>query len=735
MKQESERYASLLGSCFIALKNITLYPPGHSQLNQCVAQAYGAIEKELEKQTPLSFGVAKEVLIYGDEPISSGGQSLTNFAKRLSSHDIATFTFHKGLDKESLVLFFQLLAKTPEEAAGEDGIAQELIKLGGKNIDLLGIDYNLFQLSHKNGLKPEDWAGIKQQQQDIWIEFTKLLLQDCLASDGEGGAEGASSHESAVGDPVTLARFINENNLNVDSSLEHFGEMLDGILGSVVADNSPSSGASGPMSVEDFSMVGSLLTELSPSLRKQFLSRTLDKCQENLNTNTPSKLLSSLSEELVSDMLEIVKEADREISPSLLLLIEGLSFGQAATITDKHQELSAQNIDVLLAKEKYAEYVEQDYAELLQVLGQNQQTIEPPVGFVLADHEPSFEKVFLVERMARLLLVLMGETVVEEEYSMYGEKLIEIAFELPSLGDYSLDNTLIETLTLHSETHQSHTIRRVAKDYLTKIAGREYVETLATLISTAEGKEKEKALQALMARGRPAVAELLDLYCEETSVAYKGELEAFFTSYRVDTLAEIIRRIKGGKTKRILILLALTKMLGLGSSAAVMFRPLLYHQDEAVRLETFSLLLPVEDSEANEVLAGMLASSDEHVMASGMALAWKCKTKVLVPDLLALLSYRCLRKKDIDRNNRIILALSGIADPLAIPSLEKLAGSKMLLHSAEVAKMKRGLFLSLSAYQPESVVSLCRGGVKSKEPEIRKSCRAILSRVKKGQKV
>ena len=732
MKQEPEQYASLLGSCFIALKNIALYPPGHNQLSQCVEQAHKAIEKELEQQSPLRFGVAKDVLIYGEEPIRSGGQSLTNFAKRLSLHDIASFTFHKGLEKESLVLFLQLLTKTPEAAAGENGIAEELRRLGGTNIDVLGIDYNLFQLSKKNDLKPEDLAGIKQQQKNIWIEFTKRLLQDNMAQNG--GAEADEDTPESASDPVKLARFINENNLYVDASLEHFGEMLDGILGSATVGNNLFSGTAGPMSVEDFSMVGSLLTELSPALRKQFLSTTLDKCQENISTNTPRRLLSSLSQNLVSDMLQIVKEADREISPSLLLLIEGLSFGQAAKVADKKQELSGRDIDILTAKEKYAEYVEPEYAELLQALGQNQRQIKPPAEFVLTDHEPAFEKVYLVERMARLLLRLMGETVTEEEYAMYGEKLVEIAFELPSLGDFSLANTLSNILSVHAETHESEGIRAVAKDCLSKIEGREYVETIATLISTSEGIEKEKALQALMGRGRQAVAELLDVYCEEERVPLQREIEAFFSAHRVDTLAEIVRRIQGEKGKTILLLLALAKKLGLGSSAAVMFRPLLYHQNESVRLETFSLLLAVEDSEANEVLAGMLGSSDEHVMATAMTLAWKCKTKALLPDLLELLSYRCLRKRDIDRNNRIILALSGIADPLALPALEKLAGSKMLFHSTEAAKMKLGLYRSLSAYPLHSVVPLCKRGLKSREQAIKKSCRAILSRVPKGQK-
>ncbi len=62
--QASEQYTPLFASCYIALKNIALYPPGHQQLIRCLEQAHKVISAELNKRSPLTFGIAKDVFVF-----------------------------------------------------------------------------------------------------------------------------------------------------------------------------------------------------------------------------------------------------------------------------------------------------------------------------------------------------------------------------------------------------------------------------------------------------------------------------------------------------------------------------------------------------------------------------------------------------------------------------------------------------------------------------------------------
>ena len=665
---------------------------------------------------------------------------MVEFAETLSNHGIASLTFHKEVSKKSLISFFQLLALPPEEAAGEHGIQQELANQGSSHIDIVTVDYNLFQLSEKDG---QTVAGATKSRghrnaNATWIRFTNRLIRGGFEDSDESDLGSNNEGQSAAGgDPVRLANFINENKLNIAANLNSYGAMLDGMLASTISQHhdapaeSQETAEPSCISGAESSMVVTMLDELNPALRRQFLATTLDKCQKNIKNN-PSRLLSQLSSKLIYEMEDIANEAGREISPALLSLIQGLSTDPGIQSLDDVVPSSPHEIKTLMAREQYEDYVDPDYDALLQLLGKNKKPIEPPVGFVLEEEENTFTDPYLASQTSQLMLALMENTESEEEYSRYGQKLIEVALDLPSLGNFSQVETISDTLVRHASNHPSLSIQELAKDCLHRIEGREYVESIAALLPEASSRDKIIAVQALIDRGPQAVSELLDFYCDEKERSLKKKLERFFHSHRVETLVEIIHRVPRAKPITVLLLLDLAKQVGVGG-AAPLLHPLLSRHDDSIRMTTLELLLPLQDREAVQYLRDMLQSSDESAVLQALTLAWKHKTAPLLADIIALLNYHCLKKKTIQRNSRIILALSGLGDASALPALEKLATSTLLFHANEIKKMKEALFLSLTSYPLNSVLPLCKKGLSSKQQEIREICSSILARAEKGR--
>lgn len=739
----NDRYIPLLSSCFISLKNIRLYPLDHQQVTHSIDQAYKALLKVLKDQDPLVFGVAKDVLIFNEMQIGPGIQALTGFARALSRHGIVSLVFHSGVVKKSLICFFQLLCESSEIAAGEEGIQQEFIHRGGSHIELQTIDYHLFQLSDQGGKNVTGVTVRKGRRGNMWLAFTRRLLRGGFnnrksSNESEGGT-GANQSDAAV-DPVQLAHFINENKLAVDSNLQNYGVMLDGILSSVVEGSGNKivdsvygqrSVDSAPLNAEEISMVVTMLDELNPALRRQFLATTLDKCQENQDAKSNAKLLSGLSSKLVLEMLDVVNEAGREISPALLSLIQGFSSGKSQGDTSPVSAPTPREVKTLMARETYENFVVPEYNELLLALGQSQKQVNPPIGFSLKEQEKTMEETYLIDQVARLVLILMDETDIDEEYARYGQKLIDIALELPSVGNFTLIEVICRMLSRHAETHPSPVIRELAEDCLNRIEGSEYLESIAALLPEASGQDKVLVVQALIARGSKAVSELLDFYCEEKEEYLKTKVNAYFQKYRVETLAEIVRRISGENRERTMLLLAIVKDLGVGG-AAPLLRPVLTHHDESVRMSALNILLSQQDQEAVQYLRDMLHSSED-TAAVAMALAVRYKIAALVPDLVELFHYRCLGAASIEQNSKIIMILGSIADPAALPALEKLADSNWIFFHKQVEQMKRALFLSLSNYPANSVVTLCKKGLKSDQQEIREICRKILSRAVEGK--
>ncbi len=450
-------------------------------------------------------------------------------------------------------------------------------------------------------------------------------------------------------DPVQLARFINENGLAIDANLRNYRVMLDGILSPVddwsgKKDVNPvgrRSVDSGSLDAEEISMVVSMLDELNPALRKQFLATTLDKCQGNQDKKSNAKLLSAFSSTLVLEMLDVANDAGREISPGLLALIQGFSGSELTGDSASASSPASREVRTLMAREQCENYVVPEYGALLQALGQSQTHLEPPIGFSLKEQEKSMDEHYLVNQVTCLILALMEETEDEEEYARYGQKLIDMALELPAVGNFALIEPISSMLSRHVENHSSPVMQGGAGDCLGRIEGREYLESIATLLPEASGKDKDLAVQALIARGAKAVSELLDFYCEEKGEQIKRKVDEYFWNYRVEALAEILRRLSGEKRDKVLLFLAIVKDLGVGG-AAPLLRPVMTHHDESVRMSALKILLSVQDQDAVQYLRDMLHSSDETVDAVAMALAAEYKTAALVPDLVELFNYRCL---------------------------------------------------------------------------------------------
>lgn len=735
----NDRYIPLLSSCFIALKNILLYPPDHQQVQHSVTQAYSLLVKELKTQDPLVFGVAKDVLILDEIKIGPGIMALGNFARALSKHGIVSLTFHKGISKESLICFFQLLCDTTDATAGENGIQQELISRGGKHIDLVTVDYHLFQLSEQGGGNTTGITVRKGQRGNIWLTFTRCLLRGGFKGSENGNERHDDNTESNDAlDPVQLAHFINKNKLTVTANLRDYGVMLDGILnsagerggkGASTLAGEKQSTDSQSLNAKDISMVVTMLDELNPTLRKQFLATTLDKFQGNQDKNNTTQLMSGLSSTLVLEMLDVANEAGRKISPALLSLIQGFS---SSNRTGEFSSTSApvrREIKTLMTSEKYDNYVIPEYDEMLQTLGQSQKQIEPPAGFSLEEHERTMDSKYLLNQITHLILVLIEKTDNHEDYARYGQKLIDIALELPAVGNFTLIDTISSTLSGHSENHPSPIIQELARDCLHRIEGNEYLESIAVLLPEASGQNRILVIQALIARGAKAIPELLDLYCEEKEEHIKAKVAKFFLKYRVASLAEVMRRISGESRDKTLLLLDIIKDLEVGG-AAPLLRPILTHHDNTIRMSVLNILLSQQDNDAIQYLRDMLHSSDDTITALALALAAKYKTTALLPDLIESFNYRCLKRVLIEKNTRIILVLGSIADPAAIPSLERLIDSKWFFFPKQIEQMKKALFLSLSSYPVDSVIPLCKKGMKSDQKGIRKICKNILSRAK-----
>jgi HEAT repeat protein len=150
-------------------------------------------------------------------------------------------------------------------------------------------------------------------------------------------------------------------------------------------------------------------------------------------------------------------------------------------------------------------------------------------------------------------------------------------------------------------------------------------------------------------------------------------------------------------------------------------KPLLEHPDLEVRRQVLEGLVCLKEPWAIVHLRQWLKASPQEATAA-IDIAGGHEIMDLVPDLCAQLVRAYFRKRTVQRNIDIIVALGKIGDPYALPILGKVVHSIWPLYPRLRREMKQAVYQSLKGYPHQSCRPLVGFGLKSKNAQIRRIC-------------
>ena len=189
-----------------------------------------------------------------------------------------------------------------------------------------------------------------------------------------------------------MAKLINENPDKTKTILQRYEDTInnyltsDGYNHSMAQNKNPLDG------------INTLLQELNPQLREQFLNSTLTQCARVAEAPQTVELISLLSQNLIAEMLQQANLMEGPISESLIQLIQRIS----PIMDANHQGPSLMDTLELAGSEKnqyqelfkqgdYQKFVDQDYDHILHhIRGNSTREINPESTLEnTADLEPS----------------------------------------------------------------------------------------------------------------------------------------------------------------------------------------------------------------------------------------------------------------------------------------------------------------------------------------------------------
>jgi hypothetical protein len=450
---------------------------------------------------------------------------------------------------------------------------------------------------------------------------------------------------------------------------------------------------------------------------------------------------------MVIEMLRLANEENKEISPALIRLVQKMSGTRSdgvdsnsgndsfSEIADEVPEISVEEMKQLFEREKYESYVDAEYDSLLKrIAGVRRTDIKPIEAFDLKRQIRTFREAHIDRQVNQMLIAMLDDERDPEVYQTFSQTVLSGVSKMLDHGDFKFLLRIIATFNRHKSENPNKEIRVLADRSLGILQKPRFLSEAAAAFEKWSGEKGFEIGDLYLAIGTRRISRLIDLYGRN---AYRGDLDALLSvlaGFGPVVLDDVYSRLKDPRGDYVLNMVHLIGAIGNRQSLPHL-KKLLTHEDPVVRFATLEIFLKFKDATGIIALKNALASESPTEFALAAALAGDYRVAGVVPDLLAMIKTKPLRKSDFNVNEILIRALGKIGHASALPTLEKLVLSKWSLHPGRLSKIKEVVYESLDRYPYESVRTLISNGETSDNPRIQQLCAGLVGRQFHAQRI
>ena len=703
---ENRALAQAVVDLHIARRTLLIYPANHSQVKRSVVKAYKRLVDILGPQETLTLTAMEGGLQVGSLQMKAGNPVFRELALDFKRYGIAVVKFHKGIEIKELARFLQLLTMDSDKVAAKGGLSAVAAMVKLPHIAIQAVDYSQLQLTEEKEIRRSAEAD---GSDSTWQKFVTHLLEQ---ADGQGAPPGHTMTE-----PLRLAALLNEQRLSVDTAVDQYGSLVEAALGQ-------GEGAGNQPVSEALAQFQHLIRELHPELQEQFLTATFDRCGQSASMLDAANLIDGLGVDLIVRMLTQANSDGREISPSLMAFITKM--GQADTTgtspgaRNNDGTFMSEQVDALLTREEYENYVDEGYAKLLHVLTQQGQAEQEESWSVARKVERHLTDAHIHSHVGRAIEQLMVTSADTAAYRDWARQLAYLLDDLLDSGAYAYLAELMASIR-REQAGADPDRAAIAGLVMDRFTDPQFVATAIEMVQHSTDQITPEALVFLMELGEPVVVEIFDGLDPDLTLYDQGVLSQILENLSSLTAREALARIKDPRPEYVRRMIRIIRRLG-DSQSAEFIRPLMDHDDVDVCIEALAALLHFRNKWGLMRLREYLEGSWSTEAARAFDLAGKFTVRDVVPLLITIADGR----GDVERREAALRALGRIGDSSAIPVLSKLVRSRWNVFSKQSIHLKSVVFETLAGYPPAEVKDLLHFGMQQKNDRIRFTCENTL---------
>jgi HEAT repeat protein len=719
----------LVRALAVAWKNLTAYPPGHPALNRSLEAAH---KRLVELRGPSSggdvtFGIASDAIVYGDERIESS--HVQKFAQALYHRGVAVVRFDAEAGTQDLDKFLRLLGSgAPGES--KDPLWEQLSAAGVLHITLTPVDYSAVMMTDEIAAEREPKKG-----QSIWDDILEALVAGReLTPDAK---EILERHIRSVEElssmlleymDVVAAQAHREFDPNATFGVKMAGTSSDSpdaakarVAEAIALHIGSSSGTKRQLAVQQ---VTQLLKTLPPALRESVIRSVLRVLGTDETTGGLMRdFVRDLSNDEVLDALQHLASSSQLSSHAMMVL-------QSLAAMDSHDDVApapptlVADLVNLFGEDDPDRFNPPDHRLLLKTVAVEMPQMQnvAPASEKLGDRVDTIAADAVDRTLAQTLLDLLEKAT----GSAGGRQLLAriVPVFITQLAAARFDDALeiVQRLQLIGRTSASDDVRNAVDETLARMGS---PETLRSLVDSMVNvpPDKTASIQRLTeALGSSATHSLLNALASESSRSRRRKLFDFMASLGPRIVPEVVPFLTDSRWYVIRNMIVLLRTVQ-DRTSLPQIREVAHHSDLRVRLEAIKTLLAFDKNVPTNLLETAINDPDPKLAETAIALVGNYGIREGVPPLLQILSQRDIFGSRRALRLRAIKALGELAEPSALQPLDRFFSDPFLPWPA--VEERRAAFESLAAYPPEVRAPYVERGLNSRDAVVREICKRL----------
>ncbi len=726
-KDKLERFDTIVRSLSTAIKNVSLYPAGHPNLENSLGICFSALEAWLIDEDRIMIGVTQDNLLLAGQPVREKSELYAGVADFLHQRGIIAFSCLRGIERDELTGFFTSLKGEPKAIAERGGVLKNMP--AAAHVVVKEVDYSQLLGSAR--------LSVTKEENDYWVSLTQISEE---SRHGELPASKVEFVREFISDAKRSATVLNKIYRQAQTKLDE-----DSATGNIRKTISRIIDYFSKYSAEEAGSARKGILDVIARLDPKLVVKLFENAEvEGKTIDLPEELLSGFSDDMIADFISSLIVGEESLNENTLKLFDKLAPEQgkasslSSLVADKLLQIPDKRLlaDVRASVQKMFkanpdnDFLSQFYKLTLGAFAGGTVPADgvlPQYAALVKEFEDFVSHDGITQSYIRLLLNIVWFTEEAEllkKFLPILEKVLAAHRTRPFLVSYRQTVELCcDKLKLEQKTNVL--FEEEIQSALQRIFSGETVRWIVSCIPEADPEEMQSIEYMCMRLQRLCVEPLLEGFIAEKDRTARNKYLAILSMMGSDAVAAITAAFGRASADTIDTMKDLFELLKKIDAPAAdhVAKSLMNHEDIAVRLVFMDACQSVEGTDLAGILEAFSRERNPENALKIVKFLLRSHNSQAVNGLLESVAKGPLRKKYF---LTVVKLCGDLQVAEAVTALGALVARRPFFYTKAVDELRVAAAVSLGQIATDQAKDFVRICLKDKSQSLRRMCSIIL---------